>query len=181
MESIVPALAYGRRCSSAVDLRNLGDRAVVVEVEGHGASGALVSLAGSTGNTVRLAAGERVGEGAGASVVREACAGGRGQRIERVRGGQSIAHGGTGRGVSDAQPVVFAGGGGASWRSGLDDQIRRSGWRGRRCVTHRADSTRCRGGARDCSRSARRRSKCRCRHSGAWSFQWSAGEARNSR
>jgi hypothetical protein len=45
VESIVPAMAYGPECSSAVELRNLSDRAASVDVEGHRGSGALVSLA----------------------------------------------------------------------------------------------------------------------------------------
>jgi len=59
VESIVPALAYGPACWSAVELRNLGDRAVTVEVEGHRSSGALVSLVGRPRNAFRLSAGER--------------------------------------------------------------------------------------------------------------------------
>ena len=58
VENIVPALAYGPGCWSAVELRNLGDRAVDVEVEGHKASGALAPLVGHPRNAVRLSAGE---------------------------------------------------------------------------------------------------------------------------
>jgi hypothetical protein len=59
VESIVPALQYGPSCSSVVELRNLGEKPAAIEVEGHKASGALVSLAGRPGTTVQLAAGER--------------------------------------------------------------------------------------------------------------------------
>jgi hypothetical protein len=60
IESIVPALAYGPACSSAVELRNLSDRAVAVDVEGHRTSGALVPLVGHAEIRVRLGARERV-------------------------------------------------------------------------------------------------------------------------
>jgi hypothetical protein len=39
VESVVPALAYGARCSSTVELRNLSDRPVVVDMEPRRASG----------------------------------------------------------------------------------------------------------------------------------------------
>ncbi len=56
VESVVPALAYGPSCSSIIELRNLGDRPVTAEVEGHRESGALVALAGVAGSVVRLGA-----------------------------------------------------------------------------------------------------------------------------
>ena len=59
VESVVPALAYGPRCSSMVELRNLSDRPVVVDVEPHRASGALVALAGHPEITMRLTPRER--------------------------------------------------------------------------------------------------------------------------
>jgi hypothetical protein len=59
VESIVPALAYGPACSSVVEVRNLGDRPVAIDVEGHKASGALASLVGRPGVKVQLGAGER--------------------------------------------------------------------------------------------------------------------------
>src|ERR1051326_4191433 len=59
VESISPALAYGPECRSAVELRNLSDRAVTVELEGHRASGALAPVAGQARNTIRLEPGER--------------------------------------------------------------------------------------------------------------------------
>jgi hypothetical protein len=59
VESVVPALAYGPECSSTVELRNLGGRDVVVDLEGHKASGALVAIAGHPEITIRLAAHQR--------------------------------------------------------------------------------------------------------------------------
>ena len=54
LESVLPALAYGEGCSSAIELQNLSDREAVVEVEGHRESGALVGVAGLAGTAVRL-------------------------------------------------------------------------------------------------------------------------------
>ena len=56
VESIIPALAYGPACSSVVELRNLSDRPVAVNVEGHRPSGALVAMTGhpSTGNSLEV-------------------------------------------------------------------------------------------------------------------------------
>ena len=54
MASVVPALAYGAKCFSTLQLQNLGDRNVDVDVEGHRESGALVALAGLAGNKVHL-------------------------------------------------------------------------------------------------------------------------------
>jgi hypothetical protein len=54
MASVVSALAYGPNCSSTLQLHNLSDRTVVLELEGHRQSGALVSLAGLTGTTIHL-------------------------------------------------------------------------------------------------------------------------------
>ena len=59
VESVVPALAYGPRCSSTVALQNLSDRPVVVDVEPHRASGALVAITGHPEITIRLSARER--------------------------------------------------------------------------------------------------------------------------
>jgi len=58
LEGIVPGLAYGRACSSVVEIANLGGRPAVVEVEGHRASGALVP-AGAAVNPVVLTPGSR--------------------------------------------------------------------------------------------------------------------------
>ena len=44
VESVLPALRYGPACWSSLDLHNLGDRAVIVQVEAHRSSGALVAL-----------------------------------------------------------------------------------------------------------------------------------------
>src|SRR5260221_2035384 len=60
VESVLPALAHGPKCSSTIELRNLGERPVTLEVEGHGSGGALVPLAGHPSLTVRLIAAERV-------------------------------------------------------------------------------------------------------------------------
>jgi hypothetical protein len=54
LSSVISSLAYGPTCTSSLQLRNLSDRAVNVEVEGHRESGALVALAGLSGNTIRL-------------------------------------------------------------------------------------------------------------------------------
>lgn len=59
VESVLPALAYGAKCSSTIELRNLSDRPVTLELEGHKSSGALVPLAGHPSNTIRLSAAER--------------------------------------------------------------------------------------------------------------------------
>src|SRR5260370_15542189 len=61
VESVLPALSYGQSCWSTVDLQNLGDRVVIVEIEGHRSTGALVPLAGRPGVKVRLSAGESAG------------------------------------------------------------------------------------------------------------------------
>ncbi|MGO9262064.1 MAG: hypothetical protein ACLQU1_38050 [Bryobacteraceae bacterium] len=59
VESVLPALAYGPACASEIELHNLSDRVVMVEMEGHRASGALVGLAGLPGTTLRLAPHQR--------------------------------------------------------------------------------------------------------------------------
>jgi len=59
VESVVPSLAYGTACWSSIELRNLGDREVTAEVEGHRSTGALVPLTGQAGMKVRLAPGEK--------------------------------------------------------------------------------------------------------------------------
>ena len=60
IESVLPALAYGPKCSSTLELRNLSERSVVLEVEGHRSGGALVPLIGHPSLTIRLNAAERV-------------------------------------------------------------------------------------------------------------------------
>jgi len=58
-ESVLAPLSYGAMCSSTVELRNLGERAVIVDIEAHRSSGALAGLKGLSGNMVRLGPGER--------------------------------------------------------------------------------------------------------------------------
>lgn len=53
-ESVVASLAHGSGCSSTVKLQNLSDRTVVVDLEGHRGSGALVPVIDVPGS-VRLA------------------------------------------------------------------------------------------------------------------------------
>jgi hypothetical protein len=60
VESIVPSLTYGADCWSTVNLQNLGDRAVLVEIEPHRADGALVPLLNLSQTTRRLDPGQRV-------------------------------------------------------------------------------------------------------------------------
>jgi hypothetical protein len=59
VESIVPALGFGGRCTSTVTMQNLGDRVVAADVEAHKPAGALAPLAGHAANIVRLNPGER--------------------------------------------------------------------------------------------------------------------------
>src|SRR6478672_5568279 len=58
VETVLPGLAYGPSCSSAISLQNLGEQDVTVENEGHQSSGALVPIEGDSGMRVRLGAGE---------------------------------------------------------------------------------------------------------------------------
>jgi hypothetical protein len=60
MESVLPALAYGVSCSSTVLLQSLTDTPVMVEVEGHRGSGALVPMAGHANLTTQLDPGQQV-------------------------------------------------------------------------------------------------------------------------
>ena len=60
VESVLPSLEYGPACWSSVDLQNLGDRAVLLDIEAHRASGALVALVDHPRVSAELAAGERV-------------------------------------------------------------------------------------------------------------------------
>ncbi|MDR3701123.1 MAG: hypothetical protein P4L56_15865 [Candidatus Sulfopaludibacter sp.] len=60
IESIVPALEYGRSCTSSIELRNLSERSVRLEVEAHRAMGGLVPLSGRPGANVELAPYEHV-------------------------------------------------------------------------------------------------------------------------
>jgi len=54
MTSVISSLAYGPTCTSSLKLQNLSDRPVTFDVEGHREAGALVALAGLSGNTVHL-------------------------------------------------------------------------------------------------------------------------------
>jgi hypothetical protein len=74
VETVLPALAYERGCSSAIELRNLGSEPAVVDVEAHRPDGTLVALPGALGMRVHLAPGETIRkEIAGAWVkIREA-------------------------------------------------------------------------------------------------------------
>lgn len=59
VESVVPALAFGGRCTSTITMQNLGNRAVTAEVEPHKASGALAPILGHSAISMRLGPGER--------------------------------------------------------------------------------------------------------------------------
>ena len=59
VESVVRVLAYGARCSSSVEMQNLSGRPVLVDVEPHRASGALVPMVGHPEIAMRLAPRER--------------------------------------------------------------------------------------------------------------------------
>jgi hypothetical protein len=58
-ESLLPSLAYSRACSTTIEVRNLGDRAVDAQVEPHRESGSLAALSGQAGLVIRLEAGEQ--------------------------------------------------------------------------------------------------------------------------
>jgi hypothetical protein len=58
VESVLPSLAYSRACSTTIEVRNLGDRAVDGRVEPHRESGSLVGLAEQTGLSIHLDPGE---------------------------------------------------------------------------------------------------------------------------
>jgi hypothetical protein len=59
METVLPALAYGRACVSTIQLQNLGETRVMVELEGHRGTGALAALVGLPVRVVSLKPGER--------------------------------------------------------------------------------------------------------------------------
>jgi hypothetical protein len=59
VESVLPALVFGGGCGSGVELQNLGGRPVLVEIEAHRESGALVALVGRSGISVNLEPGQR--------------------------------------------------------------------------------------------------------------------------
>lgn len=58
-ESILPSLAYSRACSTTIEVRNLGERAVDAQVEPHRESGSLVPLVEQPGMAIHLDAGEQ--------------------------------------------------------------------------------------------------------------------------
>ncbi|MGA3019500.1 MAG: hypothetical protein ABSF62_20425 [Bryobacteraceae bacterium] len=59
IDRVLPALAAGKACTSAIQLQNLGDRPVTLAVEAYGENGALVALKGQTAIAVKLAQRER--------------------------------------------------------------------------------------------------------------------------
>jgi hypothetical protein len=59
VESVVPALAFGGKCTSTVTMQNLSDRVVTADVEAHKPSGALAPIIGQSAMSVRLAPGQR--------------------------------------------------------------------------------------------------------------------------
>lgn len=60
IESVLPSLEYSHACTSSIELRNLSRRSILVDVEGHRATGALLPLAGLDGLNVELSPLERV-------------------------------------------------------------------------------------------------------------------------
>jgi hypothetical protein len=59
IESVVPALAFGGRCTSTVTMQNLSDRVVAADVEAHKPGGALAPILGRSAIGIRLNPGER--------------------------------------------------------------------------------------------------------------------------
>jgi hypothetical protein len=59
IDRVLPALAAGKACTSAVQLQNLGERPVTVTVEAYTENGALVALKGHPAIAVELAPRER--------------------------------------------------------------------------------------------------------------------------
>jgi hypothetical protein len=59
IDRVLPALAAGKACASAIQLQNLGERPVMVAVEAYGENGALVALKGQAAIVVDLAPRER--------------------------------------------------------------------------------------------------------------------------
>lgn len=60
VESVIPALGFGPRCTSTVTTQNLGDRVVSADVEAHKPSGALAPFAGHPAVNVELKPGQRL-------------------------------------------------------------------------------------------------------------------------
>ena len=59
VESVVPALAFGGKCTSAITMQNLSDRIVLADVEAHRPGGALAPIFGHPAIAMRLNPGER--------------------------------------------------------------------------------------------------------------------------
>jgi hypothetical protein len=59
IDRVLPALAAGKACTSAIQLQNLGERPVTLAVEAYGENGALVALKGQAAIAVDLAPRER--------------------------------------------------------------------------------------------------------------------------
>ena len=59
IDRVLPALAAGKACTSAIQLQNLGERAVTLAVEAYAENGALVALQGHPAIAVELAPRER--------------------------------------------------------------------------------------------------------------------------
>jgi hypothetical protein len=55
IDRVLPALAAGKYCASAIQVQNLGDRPVALSVEAYGENGALVALKGQTAIAMKLA------------------------------------------------------------------------------------------------------------------------------
>jgi hypothetical protein len=59
VESVVPALAFGGKCTSSITMQNLSDRIVLADVEAHRPGGALAPIFGYPAIAMRLNPGER--------------------------------------------------------------------------------------------------------------------------
>jgi len=59
LETVVPAMVYDHACVTRVELRNLANRTVTAEAEGHRGSGSLVAFAGASRSPVVLEPGAR--------------------------------------------------------------------------------------------------------------------------
>jgi len=58
--SVLAPMSYGASCWSVAEIQNLGSRQVIVEVEGHKGSGALVALGGASGVAMRVESDEKI-------------------------------------------------------------------------------------------------------------------------
>jgi hypothetical protein len=59
VESVVPALAFGGKCTSSITMQNLSERIVLADVEAHRPGGALAPVFGHPAIAMRLNPGER--------------------------------------------------------------------------------------------------------------------------